>query len=425
MAEVTRLLAQDLGAYICVIGHDLRFMFVNEPFAAALGFTPAQMVGMTMLDAYGESHVEALTGYLQRALAGESLDYERFGPMRVGPMAQRSGLWRTVTLRPWRDADERIIGVIGVAVTVHELKNSVEELRVANERLSSHMDNSPLLVIDLDASLNITRCSARSQQVFGQAPAELLGRNVLAQLSGLRGDALRSCFERLQRGDEFRNHVASTHQRADGSLLHCEWFNSALTDADGHVTSIMSLVEDVTARVAAESQLRWMATHDQLTGLRNRAAMEERAALALARVRRSGATVTLIVVDLDGFKPVNDRLGHAAGDRVLIEVARRLTTCVRSTDTVARVGGDEFVILLEPGDCGEGVDTIVNRVFAALAPPIDVGNGSASVGASIGIAQHPPGPDSAADLLKCADAAMYEAKRDGKGRAKHAAATGS
>ena len=74
MAEVTRLLAQDLGAYICVIGHDLRFMFVNEPFAAALGFTPAQMVGMTMLDAYGESHVEALTGYLQRALAGEPFE---------------------------------------------------------------------------------------------------------------------------------------------------------------------------------------------------------------------------------------------------------------------------------------------------------------------------------------------------------------
>ena len=94
--------------------------------------------------------------------------------MRVGPHGAAGWLGRTVTLRPWRDADERIIGVIGVAVTVHELKNSVEELRVANERLSSHMDNSPLLVIDLDASLNITRCSARSQQVFGQAPAELL-----------------------------------------------------------------------------------------------------------------------------------------------------------------------------------------------------------------------------------------------------------
>ncbi|WP_156862317.1 diguanylate cyclase [Casimicrobium huifangae] len=416
MSELSRIVTQDAGASICIVGADLRFQYVNEPFAKALGFAPGQMVRMTILDAYGPAHIEVLTAYLQRALAGESLNYERFGRM-----AQKDGLWRTVALRPWRDADGQIAGVIGVAMTVQELKIAAEKLRVANERLSSHMDNSPLLVIDLDASLNITHCSIRSQQVFGQLPDDLVGCNVLAQLGGLHADSLRVSFERLQRGEESRNHVASTHVRADGTLLHCEWFNSALTDANGQVTSIMSLVEDVSARVTAEAQLRRMAMHDQLTGLHNRASLEECVAAALALGERNGATVTLIFVDLDGFKSINDAHGHAAGDRVLSEVATRIKGCVRAADTVARLGGDEFVVLLHPDGNTSEPDAVVDRLFLALQLPVDVGDSTTTVGASIGIAQHAAGPGTASDLLRRADAAMYEAKRAGKGQARRAA----
>ncbi len=418
MDELTRLLSHEVGASICVIGRDLRFKYVNEHFAVALGFTTAEMVEMTVLDAYGNAHFEAVSHNLRLVLAGAELNYERFGRLVL-----RDGLWRTVALRPWRDANNEVIGVIGVSMAVQELKNSTEKLRVANERLSSHMDNSPLLVIDLDAQLNITHCSVRLRQMFGQEPDDLTGRNVLDALGGLRTEALRTSFERLQRGEESRNRVESVHALADGSLVHCEWFNSALTDAEGQVTSIMSLVEDVSARVAAESQLRRMALHDQLTGLHNRASLEERVASALARAQRSGAAVSLLFVDLDGFKSINDRHGHAAGDRVLSEVATRLLGCVRAADTVARLGGDEFVILLEPDDHAEGPDVVVERIFAALGSDIDVGGDKATIGASIGIAQHPSGPCTAADLLKSADAAMYEAKRAGKDRATRATAT--
>lgn len=424
MDELTRLLSQDVGASICVIGRDLLFKYVNEPFARALGFSTREMVGMTMLDAYGEAHHEAVTRNLHQVLAGEELNYERFGRL-----ALRDGLWRTVALRPWRDADGGIIGIIGVSMAVQELKNSTEKLRVANERLSSHMDNSPLLVIDLDAQLNVTRCSHRCRQMFGQEPDQLMGRNVLEALGGLSAAPLRTSFERLQQGQESRNRVESVHVLADDTRVHCEWFNSALTDAQGQVTSIMSLVEDVTIRVAAESQLRRMALFDPLTGLHNRTSLEACVMAAFASARRSGAAVTLLFVDLDGFKFINDRYGHAAGDRVLCEVASRLLGCVRATDTVARLGGDEFAVLLAPDDhtgasdaaSKAGSDATAERIFAALNASIDLGDDTAVIGASIGIAQHPPVPATPEELLKRADAAMYEAKRAGKGRAQHAA----
>lgn len=419
MDELTRILSQEVGASICVVGRDLRFKYVNEPFARALGFSTGEMVEMTVLDAYGEAHFEAVARNLHQVLSGEELNYERFGRLVL-----RDGLWRTVALRPWRDADNQIIGVIGVSMAVQELKNSAEKLRVANERLSSHMDNSPLLVMDLDAQLNVTHCSFRSRQMFGQEPAELVGRNVLEALGDLRAGPLRTSFERLQQGQESRNRVESVHALADGTLVHCEWFNSALTDAHGQVTSIMSLVEDVTVRVAAELQLRRMALHDQLTGLHNRASLEERVVTALAGARRSGAVVTLLFVDLDGFKSINDRHGHAAGDRVLCAVAERLLGCVRAADTVARLGGDEFVVLLAPDEYPDGSDTMAEamaeRIFAALGARIDLGGEETVIGASIGIAQHPPVPGTAADLLRRADGAMYEAKRAGKGRAQYA-----
>ena len=416
MDELTRILSQEVGASICVVGRDLRFKYVNEPFARALGFSTRKMVEMTVLDAYGEAHFEAVARNLQQVLAGEELNYERFGRLVL-----RDGLWRTVALRPWRNADNEIIGVIGVSMAVQELKNSAEKLRVANERLSSHMDNSPLLVMDLDAQLNVTHCSFRCRQMFGQEPEELVGRNVLDALGDLHAAPLRTSFERLQQGLDSRNRVESVHALADGTVVHCEWFNSALTDAQGKVTSIMSLVEDITVRVAAELQLRRLALYDQLTGLHNRTSLEERLAAALARAGRSGAAVTLLFVDLDGFKSINDRHGHAAGDRVLCAVADRLLACVRATDTVARLGGDEFVVLLAPDDHNDGSDTIVERIFTALGASIDLGGEETVIGASIGIAQHPPIPGSAAELLRRADGAMYEAKREGKGRVHRAA----
>jgi diguanylate cyclase (GGDEF)-like protein/PAS domain S-box-containing protein len=417
--EMQQVMDFGMGATISVIDLELRFRYVNTGFAKAFNLTPEAMFGMSVLDAYGAVHHAAFMPYVNRALAGEPVNYERLGRMQA-----TLGLWRTVSMSPWRNEANEIIGVVTASLPVHELKTSTEALRVANDRLSSHMDNSPLAVLELDAQLVVTHGSSRVLHMLGLDPHTLAGQPLLAALGGSENlqalQALQTAFARLQAGAESRNRVASAHQRPDGSVLHCQWFNSALVDAAGQVSSIMALVEDVSARVQAEAQLRHLALHDQLTGLPNRSALAERLTDALIRSNRSHTPVALLFIDLDGFKRVNDNFGHASGDEVLKEVSHRLCEAVRATDVVARIGGDEFVVLLDTEVHEDTPERVCERIFESLKPLCTFAIGQAQIGASIGVAKHPPLPDQADDLLKRADAAMYEAKHAGKGCVRYA-----
>lgn len=165
----------------------------------------------------------------------------------------------------------------------------------------------------------------------------------------------------------------------------------------------------------ANEQLRELAMHDPLTGLANRAALYAHLDNALQRSRRSGAALALLMIDLDGFKAVNDRLGHEAGDRVLVEVAERLNRCTRGGNLLARLGGDEFVLVAEAGHDADAATVIGERLLYALQSPIELGPERASVGASIGIAFGGVEPIDSNDLLRAADRAMYAAKAAGRG----------
>mgnify|MGYP000853448243 FL=1 len=409
-------LDRSLGANVSLVDRDLRFHYANAGFAKSFGTTPEGVIGKTLRDFYNPTHFAAFEGYVKRALAGETVTYER-----RSQVVDSDGIWFTVSLTPWRNAEGAVIGIISCSMKVHELKLSSEALRVANERLSSHMDNSPLTVLELDASLTITRCSNRVSVLLGLAPAALEGR---ALLDALRiadaNEPLVSALSRLTSGAEESNRVESNLTHADGHTVYCEWFNSALTDASGHVTSIMALVQDVSARVEAAQQLLHIATHDTLTGLANRRMLTERLSHALARAERTGEAVAVLFIDLDGFKSVNDNHGHGAGDEVLRDVATRLRQIARSTDFVARLGGDEFVILLDTDVHPGSPSMLAERVFDALSAPCRFTGGEAQIGASIGVAMHPPLSNLAADLIRRADAAMYEAKSAGKGCVRYA-----
>ena len=186
-------------------------------------------------------------------------------------------------------------------------------------------------------------------------------------------------------------------------------------NGDGDGQAVLVNLRDVRERKALEDQLRHRAFHDELTGLANRALFEDRVTHALARARRHGGRVAVLFFDLDDFKPVNDALGHAAGDMLLREVALRLAGCLRASDTGARVGGDEFAVLLEdPSDPGD-VDDVATRLLDSVRGPVLVGERELFPSASIGVAVDDGGRTSATDLLRDADVAMYAAKRGGKG----------
>jgi diguanylate cyclase (GGDEF)-like protein/PAS domain S-box-containing protein len=206
-----------------------------------------------------------------------------------------------------------------------------------------------------------------------------------------------------------------TRKRSAGG----EWRNFDLTLVPKHaegagIVGWYGLMYDVTKREQAVSELRDKAMHDALTGLANRLFLDDRLAHTVERVARAQTSAAVMVIDLDHFKEVNDTLGHAAGDQLLCQVARRLESSVRSADTVARVGGDEFVIVIEGIKSLQSAEAVAAKILVELALPFMLGNETAHIGGSIGVAVYPDVGRTAEELLRAADLAMYEAKAAGR-----------
>ncbi len=180
------------------------------------------------------------------------------------------------------------------------------------------------------------------------------------------------------------------------------------------VAAIGAIVVVVLVKKRPDGKLGYLAQYDHLTGLINRALFRDRLESALVRARRDGGLVTVMFIDIDGFKDVNDRFGHAVGDEMLRQIAARLVGCLRESDTVARLGGDEFTVILEDGKRVEDAGHVATKILKTIATPYSVGERELVVTASIGIAVYPVDGDSYEDLLKGADTAMYQSKAAGR-----------
>jgi len=205
------------------------------------------------------------------------------------------------------------------------------------------------------------------------------------------------------------------NRRKNGQIF-LEWLSvTAVKDSDGGTLSYVGAFADMTQHSSAADSLAKLAFHDPLTGLPNRRLLEDRLGKAIAGVEgvQGGAGLCLLYMDLNRFKPINDELGHDVGDLVLREVGSRLQAAVRRHDTVARVGGDEFVVLLQRVDSTEVITHVTAAILNALSEPIQAGDHTLRVGASVGIARYPSDGTDATALLKHADTAMYRAKRSG------------
>ena len=201
----------------------------------------------------------------------------------------------------------------------------------------------------------------------------------------------------------------------DGARREFEILFTDLSD-DEYVGGIVLNARDVSERKAFEAELAHQAFHDPVTGLANRAMFSEQVRQAVARARREERAPAVIFLDLDDFKTINDSLGHAAGDEVLVEFARRLDASTRGADVAARFGGDEFAVLLEDVAESQAAANAAERILELLAQPMQAGHRQVTLGGSIGISVFSPGDGRDADeLIRDADAAMYIAKRDGKG----------
>ena len=200
----------------------------------------------------------------------------------------------------------------------------------------------------------------------------------------------------------------------DGGLRWVHLLGRIVRGEDGAVLRMHGTATDITRRRVLQDQIQHIALHDGLTGLPNRTMFQHHFTHALLQARRYCKKLALLFIDLDRFKEVNDSLGHEAGDRVLQEVARRLSASLRRADLVARIGGDEFVVLLEEITGLEQVTQVARQIQAAMAPECMIAGRRLSLAASIGISMFPDAGDDATTLLRHADVAMYAAKRHGR-----------
>jgi diguanylate cyclase (GGDEF)-like protein/PAS domain S-box-containing protein len=244
-----------------------------------------------------------------------------------------------------------------------------------------------------------------TEEVIGQKPSLFKSGQTAVEI-------YREMWRTILAGKEWRGEFYN--RRKSGELY---WEKSSIAPIhgpDGQIRHFIAVKEDITERKDAELRVWRQAHFDPLTELPNRILFDDRLSQAIARSNRSGLFLALMFVDLDHFKAVNDTQGHEAGDELLRETGIRLKTCVRESDTVSRVGGDEFVILLSDLNRDEEAGEVAQRIIAAVSAPYQLTGGDAGIGVSIGIAVYPRDGHTAASLLKNADAAMYRSKAGGR-----------
>jgi diguanylate cyclase (GGDEF)-like protein/PAS domain S-box-containing protein len=388
-----------------------------------LGITWSQMLGgpavetritsRELLQLVPENERPRVLEAFQRAVSGESAEY------RIEhPVARRDGsvMWIISTGRVVeRGADGRPLRILGTNRDISERVQANAALRRSEARFKAAFDNPAVGVALVAPNGSFQATNRTMQRMLGYSEAEMLSTSFRALTHPDDLGENERLFDETLKGLRTSYEMEKRFLRKDGSPVWVQ-VNVALDrDELDLPLQFVCQVLDVTDRHEADARIKELALQDALTGLPNKRLLHDRLEQALALSRRERSSVGLLYLDLDGFKPVNDRLGHAAGDEVLVEIARRGRAVLRDSDTFARVGGDEFVVVL-PGANRDAALRAAERLLAAIARPMKVTGGEAALGASIGAALAIAGEPGADVLQKSADAAMYEAKRSGRNR---------
>jgi diguanylate cyclase (GGDEF)-like protein/PAS domain S-box-containing protein len=359
----------------------------------------------------------------QREASPPVIRLQAISPLPYLAVGTTYALLLFVALRPWTDPISGLaVGALLVTglVVLRQLLAVRENVRLLAEhaarqneaRFRSLVQHSSDVIIVTRADGTVRFVSPSVTRVFGYDTSEMLRQTVSELLHPDDRERAATFFRNAAQAPGVSGPVEWRFRQSDGSWLHAEILATNLLH-DTTVKGVVLNTRDVSERRRLEEQLTHQAFHDPLTGLANRALFRDRVSHALALAQRRGSPVTVLFLDLDDFKTVNDSLGHAEGDRLLIAAAERFLACARTADTVARLGGDEFAILVEGTDGQEGLP---ERLAAAMSHPFSLSGNQLRVTASIGVATASP-DDRADDLLRNADMAMYAAKRHGKGHA--------
>ena len=393
----------------------MRNRFANRATLEEFGTYPTPVRGRHISELLSEARYAATKPYYDLALSGAPQRFERTDE---GP----DGLPRhsIVSYLPDTDARGVVTGLFVQVTDITERKRMENELFDEKERVRLTLQSIGDAVVCSDAKGMVTYLNPVAERLTGWQAFDAAVHNVDEVVSLRSPDndeplpsTLRTVMQQGAPTEPVRGVLV---HRTTGQRFQVEQTASPITDRHGAVTGAVAVLRDVTDAVAMAERMAHLAQYDPLTDLPNRVLLQDRAQLAMAQARREGKSLAVMYLDLDGFKQINDTLGHAMGDQLLVQFARRLQAAVRASDTVCRQGGDEFVVLLPGLEAAEAACCVARKILAACVTPFELAGQRVQVGISGGIALFPQHGDSFDELSRHADDALYAAKRGGRMR---------
>ena len=401
-----RAITDAMPSLVAYWDHKLHCKFANQAYLDWWGISAQALQATSLQKLMGASLFSVNEPVICAALAGEEQHFERYLTKPDGSVGHVLAHYV-----PDRDASGQVVGFIIIVTDINAHKLAEAELKLA----ANVYQNTAEGIMVTDRNGIILSVNPAFTQITGYPAEEAVGQSPRLLRSDRHDLAFHaSVWQEIAGEGRWQGEI--WNRRKDGGVF-LEWQTiTRITGANEADTRYVSVFHDITDTWQINEDNRQLAFHDALTKLPNRALLMERLSRRILSAAREPRVMAVMFLDLDRFKVVNDTLGHAVGDELLIAVAGKLQALVRQSDTVARLGGDEFVIKLDNPANQDEVRHIADRVIAVINEPIEIGDHTVHVGASVGIAIFPSDGATAAELLKSADAAMYGAKRAGKNR---------
>jgi diguanylate cyclase (GGDEF)-like protein/PAS domain S-box-containing protein len=383
----------------------------NRAAAQLLGYTQEGLVGLPMRTIFGDDEYSSTRRMLNSSgMLEQVMGWKSAGGSAVDVLTSSSFI---------RDSDGVPLGVVYVASDYSERKRAESRLRESEARYRLLFERNLAGVYRTTVDGRVLDCNDAFARIFGYESRDEILRHSAHSLYFESEDRER-IVRQLREHRALTNHEARM-RRKDGAAVWVLENMTLLDPATGSDTAVIEgTIIDVTDRKQALDRVEYQAWHDPLTALPNRLLFRDRLNLALAHARRSSRMLAVMYLDLDGFKAVNDSLGHTIGDRLLQATATRLVDSVRAEDTVARMGGDEFTILLPDLNDAAGAATVAQKIIESVSNPVTIDENTLHVTPSIGVAIFPGDGFDADALLKSADHAMYRAKQLGRNNYQYA-----
>ena len=390
---------ETMGGALLVLDSEGTIRIANQAAAAMLGARRDKLIGQP----FSEAQHPPFSEIKERHASGVEINYHDGADERIAVVSS--------SVLKNRTGDD--IGTVYIAHDISERKRAEQALHKSEALYRTLIETSPESVIVTDQQGVIVMANRRTKELLRLETVEgLLGGNALNFVVAEDQERLRESFAAAL-GTRVVETVEFTLIRQDGETFPAELSVSRLVDEGGEVSGFIAISRDVTERKSAEATIRHLAFHDPLTGLANRSLLIEELTRAAIRLDPEAGKLAVLYMDLDGMKGVNDTFGHSTGDQVLRIVAQRMQRLIRACDVLARVGGDEFVLVLGDLSLEGQVVAVAQRILHAVREPFVFDGTTCHLSASIGIAIYPDAGRDIEALLRNADGAMYEAKEHG------------